>query len=186
MGAVGRDRIISLCCATVSIILTSIHSGPRGVSLPATRQTIPSPTNNKWTRDLSRPPTCPKAPDTYCSSAGPSAPRQVRPASPYWFHKDELVAPPFRDIAADAIDCRELTGDIVTSAASFFYLFFFFPRQVGLLTSERFQLRSWKLWRRSCGFLLRTTGHCWWCGRGDLCCCMYGIEEQMSVMLIWK
>lgn len=46
-GAVGRDRIISLCCVTVSIILTSIHSGPLGVSLPATQQTTPSPTNNK-------------------------------------------------------------------------------------------------------------------------------------------
>lgn len=48
VGAVGRDGIITLCCLTASIILTSIHSGPWGVSLPATRQTIPSPTHNKW------------------------------------------------------------------------------------------------------------------------------------------
>lgn len=163
MGAVGRDRIISLCCATVSIILTSIHSGPQGVSLPAARQTIPSPTNNKWTWELSRPPTCPKAPDTYCSGAGPSAPRQVRPASPYWFHKDKLVAPLFGDIAADAIDCSVLTGDIVTSVASFCLVFF---------------LASWAFdkWGASLEELEAFEFVLWWCcGSGDLCCCGAGV-----------
>ena len=101
MGAVGRDRIISLCCVTVSIILTSIHSGPSGVSLPATQQTTRAPDQQQVNQRS--PPLVPNAPDTHGSNAGPSAPLQVRLSDPDWFNKDESEALPDNVVAADAM-----------------------------------------------------------------------------------
>lgn len=66
MGAVGQDRIISLCCVSASIILTSIHSGALRVSLPATQQTIPSPTNNKSHLSAADSPTAGEVITTLC------------------------------------------------------------------------------------------------------------------------
>lgn len=100
-GAAGRDRIISLCCVTVSIILISIHSGPLGVSLPATQQTTPFPTNNKWTRDL---PPVPKHKTLTASTLhGESTPLQVRRSNPWRSYTDRLKAIPVRVIAARVI-----------------------------------------------------------------------------------
>lgn len=101
VGAVGRDGIITLCCVTASIILTSIHSGPRGVSLPATRQTIPSRHTTSELRSFSGP----NPLDALGPGAGLGPALQVRRPANYWFREDELEAGPSCVIAADVIDC---------------------------------------------------------------------------------